>query len=155
MAQASQEYKNAYSKDHFSRIEFVIPKQAKPILVSMAKAAGESVSEYVQSAILQRMGVKEWPIQEEPSGPVYGQSKMTRTEVRRYIRQTLQCPSDFLDTLSKFGDIDELREAIASGDRDVEKEVMDGIWEAYKQYCEDNKVDFDADNRRKVHMLDA
>ena len=155
MAQASNEYKATYSKENFARIEFVIPKQAKPVLVAMAKAAGEYVSEYIQGAILRRMGVPEWPMQEEVSGPVYGQSKLTKTEVRRRVRQTLKCPSDFLDTLSKFGDLDELREAIASGDRDVEREVMDGIWEAYKQYCENNNVDFEADNSRKVHMLDV
>lgn len=155
MPQASNEYKATYSKENFARIEFVIPKQAKPVLVAMAKAAGESVSEYIQGAILRRMGVPEWPMQEEVCGPVYGQSKLTKTEVRRRVRQTLKCPSDFLDTLSKFGDLDELKEAIASGDRDVEREVMDGIWEAYKQYCETNRIDFEADNSRKAHLLDV
>jgi len=154
MAQASNEYKAAYSKDNYSRIEFVIPKKAKPVLQSMAKAAGESVSEYIQGAILQRMGVPEWPLQEEQPAALYSQSKMTRTEVRRYVRKELQCPADFLDVLAKFGDIDELKEAIASGDRDIEREVMDGIWEAYKQYCENNNIDFEADNSRKIHFID-
>ena len=153
MAQASNQYKADFSKDNYARIEFVIPKKAKPILQSMAKAAGESVSEYIQGAILQRMGVPEWPLQEDQPGTIYDQSKMTRTEIRRYIRQTLRCPTDFLDVLAKFGDIEELRNAIASGDRDNERQEMDAIWEAYKQYCENNSIDFEADNSRKIHFI--
>ena len=151
MAQASNQYKADFSKDNYARIEFVIPKQAKPILQSMAKAAGESVSEYIQGAILQRMGVPEWPLQEDQPGTPHGQ--MTRTEVRRYIRQTLKCPTDFLDVLGKFGDIEKLRNAIASGDRDIERQEMDDIWESYKQYCENNHIDFEADNSRKIHFI--
>lgn len=153
MVQASNEYKQTYSKENYSRIEFVIPKAAKPILQAMAKAAGESVSEYIQGAILQRMGVPEWPLQNEEAGPIYGQAKMTKTEVRRYVRQTLKCPSEFLDRLSKFGSLDDLQKAIASGDRDIENQVMDDIWQSYKDYCEAFRIDFEADNSRKVHML--
>ena len=51
-----------YAKEHFARIEIAIPKAAKPILDAMAKAAGEKTAEYVKNAVLQRMGVKDWPV---------------------------------------------------------------------------------------------
>ena len=66
MGQSSNEYKASYAKEHFARIEIAIPKDSKPILDAMAKAAGEKTAEYIKNAILQRMGVKEWPRQESP-----------------------------------------------------------------------------------------
>ena len=66
MGQSSNEYKANYAKEHFARIEIAIPKDSKPILDAMAKAAGEKTAEYVKNAILQRMGVREWPRQESP-----------------------------------------------------------------------------------------
>lgn len=66
MGQSSNEYKANYAKEHFARIEIAIPKDSKPILDAMAKAAGEKTAEYIKNAILQRMGVREWPRQESP-----------------------------------------------------------------------------------------
>ena len=62
MGQSSNQYKMDYAKEHFARIEIAIPKAAKPILDAMAKAAGEKTAEYVKNAVLQRMGVKDWPV---------------------------------------------------------------------------------------------
>ena len=57
-------YKQAYTREHYAKIEITIPKESKPILDAMAKAAGEKTAEYVKNAVLQRMGVKDWPRQE-------------------------------------------------------------------------------------------
>ena len=65
MAQSSSQHKAEYAREHFARIEVVIPKAAKPILDAMAKAAGEKTAEYVKNAILMRMGVKDWPVKED------------------------------------------------------------------------------------------
>lgn len=65
MAQSSNQYKMEYAKEHFARIEIAIPKDAKPILDAMAKAAGEKTAEYIKRAVLMRMGVQDWPVQEE------------------------------------------------------------------------------------------
>lgn len=62
MAQPSNDYKAQYSKEHYARIEIAIPKDAKPVLDVIAKAAGESTAEYIKKATLMRMGVNEWPI---------------------------------------------------------------------------------------------
>jgi len=66
MGQSSNEYKTNYAKEHFARIEIAIPKDSKPILDAVAKASGEKTAEYIKNAILQRMGVMEWPRQESP-----------------------------------------------------------------------------------------
>jgi len=65
MAQSSNEHKMQYAKEHFARIEIAIPKDSKPILDAMAKAAGEKTAEYVKNAVLLRMGVKEWPVHDK------------------------------------------------------------------------------------------
>ncbi len=65
MAQPSNQYKADYAKEHFARIEVVIPKAAKPVLDAVAKASGEKTAEYIKNAVLMRMGVKEWPLQED------------------------------------------------------------------------------------------
>ncbi len=65
MAQSSNEYKMNYAKEHFARIEIAIPKAAKPILDAVAKAAGEKTSEYIKRAVLMRMGVQDWPVQDD------------------------------------------------------------------------------------------
>lgn len=66
MAKKSTEYKAEYARTHYTRVEFTIPKGAKPLLDEAAAAAGEKTAEYVKKAVLQRMGLKEWPqLQEE------------------------------------------------------------------------------------------
>lgn len=65
MAQSSNEYKMDYAKVHFARIEIAIPKAAKPILDAVAKAAGEKTAEYIKRAVLMRMGVQDWPVQDD------------------------------------------------------------------------------------------
>lgn len=145
MPQASNEYKATYSKENFARIEFVIPKQAKPVLVAMAKAAGESVSEYVQGAILRRMGVDQWPLQEEVS------DDMKVTEVRKYIRQELKCPADFLDHLSRWGELERLRGPLADRDWTTVNDIMKDMKRTYKDYCDQHEIDWAADNRRTLH----
>lgn len=65
MAQPSNQYKADFNKQHYARIEIVVPKQSKPCLDAVAKAAGEKTSEYIKNAILMRMGVKDWPVLED------------------------------------------------------------------------------------------
>ena len=65
MAQPSNQYKMDYSKEHFARIEIAIPKASKPILDAVAKAAGEKTAEYIKRAVLMRMGVQDWPVQDD------------------------------------------------------------------------------------------
>ena len=63
MAKQSTGYKAEYARNHYSRIEFTIPKHAKPLIDAAAAACGEKPTEYVKKAVLQRMGLKEWPQQ--------------------------------------------------------------------------------------------
>lgn len=62
----STKYKAEYAREHYSRIEFTIPKEAKPMLEEAATKQGEKLTEYVKNAVLQRMGLSEWPKEAKP-----------------------------------------------------------------------------------------
>lgn len=62
MAKKSTEYKAEYARRHYTRIEFTIPKGAKPLLDEAAATAGEKTTEYVKKAVMQRMGLEAWPV---------------------------------------------------------------------------------------------
>lgn len=65
MAKQSTEYKAAYARTHYARIEFTVPKEAKPLIESAAAACGEKPTEYVKKAVMQRLGITDWPDKEE------------------------------------------------------------------------------------------
>lgn len=73
---------------------------------------------------------------------------ITKTEIKSQLKEELKCPQSFIDRCNKFGQIDELKKAIMEDDRDIQKEVMDGIYESYRDYCEAFKLDYEADNRK-------
>lgn len=68
MAPISDAQKKAvakYVKANYDRIEVKIPKGQKATLEAAAKEAGESVNQYTQKALLDRMGLAEWPEKSE------------------------------------------------------------------------------------------
>ena len=71
----------------------------------------------------------------------------TKTELKTWLKDELKCPQSFIDRLNKFHQIDDLKEQIENGDKDQEQEVMDGIIQSYKDYCEVFHLDIEADNR--------
>lgn len=50
-----------YVKANYDRIEIKIPKGQKATVEAAATSAGESVNQYTQRALLNRMGLEEWP----------------------------------------------------------------------------------------------
>lgn len=46
---------------NMDRLSFTVPKGNKEAIQKAAAAMGVSVNQYVQSAILNSMGLKEWP----------------------------------------------------------------------------------------------
>lgn len=48
-------YQNEYNKKNYDRMEIVMPKGKKAIIKEMAKASGQSMSEYINQAIEERM----------------------------------------------------------------------------------------------------
>ena len=61
---------NRYTAAHYDRLNICIPAGQRITLQAAAQAAGESVNEYVQKAVLARMGLQSWPeIQEEETAP--------------------------------------------------------------------------------------
>ena len=50
-----------YIKSAYDRIEIKVPKGQKQTVEAAACAAGESVNQYTQKALLARMGLEDWP----------------------------------------------------------------------------------------------
>ncbi len=69
MGKTSSAVKNRYNAKVYDQLPIRIPKGHKSTVESAAAAAGESVNGYVQRAILDRMGLEDWPvIQAAPAG---------------------------------------------------------------------------------------
>ena len=67
MGKTSAAVKNRYAAKAYDRIGIIVPKGQKETIEAAAKAAGESVNAYIGGAVLQRMGLKDWPIKEKPA----------------------------------------------------------------------------------------
>lgn len=48
-------YQNEFNKANYDRVEIIMPKGYKAVVKEKAKTAGQSVSEYINQAIKQRM----------------------------------------------------------------------------------------------------
>lgn len=48
-------YQNEYKKKKYDRFELVMPKGQKEVIKQRAKAAGQSISEYINSAIVEKI----------------------------------------------------------------------------------------------------
>ena len=59
---------------------------------------------------------------------------MTKTEIKMQLKEELKCPQSFIDRINKSGMIDELKKVMQADDRDIQKEAMDNIYQAYKDY---------------------
>jgi len=60
----SYEYNKEYAKKYMGKLDEIklrIPKGQKATVEAAAKAAGESINQYTQKALLMRMGLTEWP----------------------------------------------------------------------------------------------
>ena len=51
-------YQNEYKRQKYDRMEVLTPKGEKAIIKEKAKAAGESVNEYIYKAIKKRMAAE-------------------------------------------------------------------------------------------------
>ena len=50
-----------WDSNNLDRMSFTVPKGQKATVESAAKAAGESINQFTQKALLMRMGLTEWP----------------------------------------------------------------------------------------------
>ena len=57
-----------WDSQNLDRMSFTVPKGQKATVEAAAKAAGESVNQYTQRALLARMGLAEWPAIEQAAG---------------------------------------------------------------------------------------
>jgi hypothetical protein len=70
-SKAQQRATNKYIAKTYDRLNIVIPKGQKATVQTHADQAGESVNGYVNKAVLDRMGMSDWPQEgeEEASTP--------------------------------------------------------------------------------------
>jgi hypothetical protein len=61
MAKTRSEINNAYAKKAYDNLRIIIPKGQKATVERAAKEAGESINQYTQRALLERMGLETWP----------------------------------------------------------------------------------------------
>ncbi|MCI6376674.1 MAG: hypothetical protein MR842_02780 [Clostridiales bacterium] len=61
MGKTSSAVKNRYNAKTYDQLPIRIPKGQKATIEAAAKEAGESVNLYTQKALLNRMGLSEWP----------------------------------------------------------------------------------------------
>lgn len=66
-SKAATRAKNKYKLKNYDRLEIVVPKGHKATVQVAAGAAGESVNEYTNKALLNRLGLDDWPVLEEPT----------------------------------------------------------------------------------------
>ncbi len=57
----STQYKNRYNAAAYDSLRIVVPKGQKATIQAAAEVVEESVNQYTQKALLQRMGLEEWP----------------------------------------------------------------------------------------------
>lgn len=64
---ATYDYNKKYAEKYIAKLDELkirIPKGQKATVEAAAKAAGESVNQYTQKALLARMGLEDWPTKE-------------------------------------------------------------------------------------------
>lgn len=72
---------------------------------------------------------------------------VTKTNVKSLVKEQFQCPWDFVEQLNAIGVIDELKQAINEGEKDIDSGTRDRILGEYKTYCNTWGLDVNADNR--------
>ena len=65
---AQQKAVNKYIKNNYDRLNITLPLGQKATVQAAAEGEGESVNEFVQKAILERIGLETWP--ECPADPI-------------------------------------------------------------------------------------
>ncbi|MBE5811413.1 MAG: antitoxin [Clostridiales bacterium] len=61
MPKKQTEWSRNYNEKAYDRLAITVPKGQKVTVEAAAKAAGESVNQYTQRALLARMGLETWP----------------------------------------------------------------------------------------------
>lgn len=64
LSQARIDANRRWDEKALDRMSFTVPKGHKATIQKAAAAVEESVNQYTQTALLQRMGLEEWPVLE-------------------------------------------------------------------------------------------
>ena len=69
VTKAQQRAVSKYMKANYDELKLRIPKGQKSVVQAHAEQEGESVNSYVNRAILDRMGLEDWPQENEGKVP--------------------------------------------------------------------------------------
>ena len=73
-------------------------------------------------------------------------AEFTLNDVKKMVRNELQCPNEFIKHWTGSKEFDDLKQAIISDDRDIVEDIMDMIRTEYMEYCKSCKLDPSEDN---------
>lgn len=65
MGKTSSAVKNRYAAKAYDNLRIIVPKGQKATVQAAAEQEGESINGYVNAAILEKMGLQQWPGKEE------------------------------------------------------------------------------------------
>ena len=68
MAKNTTNYKRSFNEAKYDRLAITIPKGQKATIQAVADKEGDSVNGYVNKAVLLRMGIEEWPEEDNCDG---------------------------------------------------------------------------------------
>lgn len=68
-SKTSNAVKDRYNRKAYDDLRIRIPKGQKATVQLAAAKAGETINTYTQTALLQRMGLDDWPLSDEEKRP--------------------------------------------------------------------------------------
>lgn len=72
----------------------------------------------------------------------------TITELKKEVKNELECPAEYIRHLARFNVFGDLKKAVLSDDKGVQKDIMNDIRDGYSDFCRMAGLDFEADNRK-------
>lgn len=79
--------------------------------------------------------------------------KISKNDIKNRIRDELKCDYGFIKDLTKNGTIQSLQNAYADDSAVAPKDIMEEVYQMYKDYCDTWKLDYEADNRDNKEYL--
>lgn len=72
----------------------------------------------------------------------------TKAQIKKELREELQCPHEFIKHLERFDSFDGLKEAVLDDDKTTIHDEIKEIRNAYIDFCCENGLDINQDNRK-------
>lgn len=64
---ANKKWNDANLKERYEQINLFVPRGNREVIKKAAETAGVSVNSFIQTAILEKLQITEWPVKSQPS----------------------------------------------------------------------------------------